>query len=209
MKYGYNLGECSGCSFVHQKEIRFFLNKIFNNTCFSQKSYIWGKTDYKNKYQCFRSAPRIFAHLQVLHTFLHVFSDAETTEAETKCKPAMLAISCQTTQDIVLETAKKPSFTLLAYLTICCVCLESTKFLLLKFLRVLVSILWCPIELKCNCVFVYAVTDVFLCLWDDHINRNGAFCSLSLLSFLSRYFLCAQIALTMSVQECFCYSLDC
>lgn len=145
----------------------------------------------------------------MLHTFLDIFSDTETTEAETKCKPATLAISCQTTQDTVLETAKKPSFTLLAYLSICCVCLESTKFLLLKFLRVLVSILWCPTEFLCSCVFVYTVTDVFLCLWVDYINRNGALCSLSLLSFFSIYFLCAQLALTVFMQECFCYSLDC
>lgn len=105
--------------FCTPKGNNFFLNKI-KNTCFSQKSYIWGKTNYKNKYQCICSAPRIFSHLQVFCTFLHVSSHTETTEAETKHKPATLAIRCQTTQDIVLETAKKPSFTLLAYLSICC-----------------------------------------------------------------------------------------
>lgn len=48
-----------------------------------------------------------FAHLQVFHTFLHVFSDTETTKPETKRKSGTLAVNCQTTRDIALETAKK------------------------------------------------------------------------------------------------------
>lgn len=38
----------------------------------------------------------------------------QTIEAEPKCKEAMLAINCQTKWEIVLETAQKPSFTLLS-----------------------------------------------------------------------------------------------
>lgn len=141
--------------FCTPKGNQIFLNKIFLTRLALVKNAIFGgKTDYKNKYQFFCSAPHIFAYLQILHTFLHVFGDTETTEAETQSRPAMLTISCQTTQGRVLESAKKPHFTLLVYLSICCICLESTNFL--KFLRVL----WCPVEFPCGCGLIYAVTDV-------------------------------------------------
>lgn len=147
--------------FCTPKGNQIFLNKIFLTRLALVKNAIFGgKTDYKKKYQFFCSASHIFAHLQKLHAFLHVFSDTETTEAKTQSRPVMLTISCQTTQDRVSETAKKPHFTLLVYLSICCICLESTNFLLLQFLRVLVSVLWCPVEFLCGCGLVYTVTDV-------------------------------------------------
>lgn len=84
VKDGYILSKCWICYFAHKKEIK--ENNIFNNICFSQKSWIWQKTDYNNKHQRFCSLSHIFAHLQVLHAFWHVFSGNENTEAETWCK---------------------------------------------------------------------------------------------------------------------------
>lgn len=95
-------------------KMKYFLILFLTFALIKKAICIWGKTDHKNKYQCFCSPSPIFAHLQVLYTFLYVFSHTETTEAEPKCKGAMLAISCPTTWDIVLETAQKPSFTLLS-----------------------------------------------------------------------------------------------
>lgn len=168
----------------------------------------WGKTDHKNKYQCFCSPSLIFARLQVFYTFLYIFSHIETTETESKCKGAMLTLSCQTTWDIVLEIAQKPSFTLL-----------SSQYLLYLPGKHQVSLVYVsqgageqPVVPSWDAVgwcFGLTVTDAFPCLWDDSMVKNWAFRSLSLLSFLSRYLLWAQMTFTMSMQECFCYSLDC